>query len=178
MSVHNPFYLHLFALCWQSKGCEGRLSGSDSPSILVREEDYMRRYELIFILRSNLGEEEIKLNRWGMKKLAYPIKKELQGYYVFCDYAGTPAAVSEIERRFRIDDAVLKYLTIKIADSMTAEEVAAAISTVKEHNEAARKAAEEEAAATAETETAAPQEEEAADAEEQPQDAPAEENAE
>ncbi len=197
MSVHNPFYLHLFALCWQSKGCEGRLSGSDSPSILVREEDYMRRYELIFILRSNLGEEEItkvidysqkiitdeggsviELNRWGMKKLAYPIKKELQGYYVFCDYAGTPAAVSEIERRFRIDDAVLKYLTIKIADSMTAEEVAAAISTVKEHNEAARKAAEEEAAATAETETAAPQEEEAADAEEQPQDAPAEENAE
>ncbi len=156
----------------------------------------MRRYELIFILRSNLGEEEIKkvidysekiitdeggsiieLNRWGMKKLAYPIKKELQGYYVFCDYAGTPAAVSEIERRFRIDDAVLKYLTIKIADSISAEEVEAAISTVKEHNEAARKAAEEEAVATTEAESAVPQEE-AAEAEEQPQAAPAAENAE
>ncbi len=157
----------------------------------------MRRYELIFILRSNLGEEEIKkvvdysqkiitdeggsiieLNRWGMKKLAYPIKKELQGYYVFCDYAGTPAAVSEIERRFRIDDAVLKYLTIKIADSINGEEIAVAISTVKEHNEAARKAAEEEAAATAEAETADPQEEETAEAEEQPQAAPAAEDAE
>ena len=84
----------------------------------------MRRYETIFILRPNAGEEEInrvvestskiildekgtiiELAKWGMKKLAYLIKKESLGYYVYCDYAGTPAAVSEIERKFRIDDA-------------------------------------------------------------------------
>ena len=83
----------------------------------------MRRYETIFILRPSGGEEEItrvinsttqiivgdqgsiiELNRWGMKKLAYLIKKETLGYYVFIDYAGTPAAVAEIERKFRIDD--------------------------------------------------------------------------
>jgi small subunit ribosomal protein S6 len=106
----------------------------------------MRRYELIFILRPGLGEEEINtvvdymnqiilsengtiidLNKWGMKKLAYTIKKEIQGYYVFCEFAGAPAAVAEIERKFRIDDAVLKYLTIKTADAMTAEEIQAAI---------------------------------------------------
>lgn len=129
----------------------------------------MRRYELIFILRPSLGEEEINnvidytekiitdetgvvidLNKWGMKKLAYPIKKDIQGYYVYCDYAGTPAAVTEIERRFRIDDAVLKYLTIKTADSMSAEEAQAAFNEIQAINDAAVKAAEEEAAEVSE----------------------------
>ncbi len=126
----------------------------------------MRRYELIYILRPSLGEDEINtiientgkiitdeggsiidLNRWGMKKLAYPIKKEIQGYYVFCDYAGTPAAVTEIERRFRIDDAVLKFLTIKVADEMTAEKIQAAIGETEARNAAAEKEAEETAEA-------------------------------
>ncbi len=106
----------------------------------------MRRYETIFILRPGQSEEEITtiientqkiildengqiitLNRWGMKKLAYTIKKEIQGQYVFCDYAATPAAVAEIERKFRIDDAVLKYLTIKKADAISDEEIQKAI---------------------------------------------------
>ena len=109
----------------------------------------MRRYETIYILRPNLGEEEIstvientnaiiqqekgtiiELNKWGMKKLAYLIKKESLGFYVYCDYAGTPAAVAEIERKFRIDDAVLKYMTIKIASSISAEQIEQAIGDI------------------------------------------------
>lgn len=105
----------------------------------------MRRYETIYILRPSLGENEIttiientnqiindvegsiiSLQKWGMKKLAYLIKKESQGYYVYCDYTATPDAVAEMERKFRIDDAVLKYLTVKLADSITAEQVSAA----------------------------------------------------
>jgi len=145
----------------------------------------MRRYELIFILRPSLGEAEITnvidyttkiisdengavidLNKWGMKKLAYPIKKELQGYYVYCEYAGTPAAVAEIERKYRIDDAVLKYLTIKTADSMTAEEIQAAIGETEARNAAAAKEAEEAAAAEAEAATAETAETEAPAAQE------------
>ena len=106
----------------------------------------MRRYETIFILRPNVGEDEInkiiesttqiilnekgsilEMNRWGIKKLAYLIKKESLGYYVYSDYAGTPAAVSEIERKFRIDDSVLKYLTIKTANSITEEGIQEAL---------------------------------------------------
>ncbi|MEE4167104.1 MAG: 30S ribosomal protein S6 [Desulfocapsaceae bacterium] len=102
----------------------------------------MRRYEQIFILRPSLGEDEINqviensqqiivneagtiisTDKWGMKKLAYPIKKELQGYYVFSDFAATPAAIAEVERKFRIDDSVLKYLSVKLADAITAEEI-------------------------------------------------------
>ena len=96
----------------------------------------MRRYETIFIVRSNIAEDEIeaaiskassiiegdggtiiKIDKWGLKKLAYLIKKESQGYYVYIDYAGIPASVSEMERIFRIDDKILKYLTVKLADS-------------------------------------------------------------
>ncbi len=109
----------------------------------------MRRYETIFILRPNIGEDEInkvventtkiildekgsiiELDKWGIKKLAYLIKKESLGYYVYCDYAGTPAAVTEIERKFRIDDTVLKYLTIKTAASITEEGIQEALDAI------------------------------------------------
>jgi small subunit ribosomal protein S6 len=102
----------------------------------------MRRYETVYILRPTLGEEQINTvidnttkiiqsdngliidsDKWGLKKLAYPIKKETLGYYVFCDFAGTPAAVAEFERKFRIDDSILRYLTVKTSDAITAEEV-------------------------------------------------------
>lgn len=105
----------------------------------------MRRYEQVCILRPSLSEDEITriidnttqliqddegsvifLNKWGMRKLAYPIKKESQGYYVLCDFAASPAVVSEIERKFRIDDAVLKYLTVKISDAISNDEIEAA----------------------------------------------------
>ena len=107
----------------------------------------MRRYEQIYILRPSLSEDEISrvventnqlilddggavifLNKWGMRKLAYPIKKEIQGYYILCDFAATPDVVSEIERKFRIDDAVLKYLTVRVSDTISAEEISTAIS--------------------------------------------------
>ena len=111
----------------------------------------MRRYEQVFILRPSLSEEEITritettgqlieqdggavifLNKWGMRKLAYPIKKESQGYYVLCDFAATPEVVSEIERKYRIDDSVLKYLTIKVADAISAEEIETARSEAED----------------------------------------------
>jgi small subunit ribosomal protein S6 len=124
----------------------------------------MRRYETIYILRPNLSEDEItrvvestnqiildengtiiELNKWGMKKLAYLIKKENQGYYVYCEYAGTPAAVAEIERKFRIDDAVLRYITIKTAASISSEQIEQAVGEVT-----ARETASQELTAAAE----------------------------
>lgn len=126
----------------------------------------MRRYETIFIVRPNIAEDEIdavinktksiiegdggiiiRIDKWGLKKLAYLIKKESQGYYVYLDYAGVPASVSEIERIFRIDDKVLKYLTIKLADSCDPEAIKEELASA----EAAQTLAEEEAASPAET---------------------------
>ena len=83
----------------------------------------MRRYETIVILKPSLGEADnqavidravgiienfggsiIKIDKWGLKKLAYLINKENQGFYVHILYAGLPAGVDEMERVFRIDD--------------------------------------------------------------------------
>ena len=96
----------------------------------------MRRYETIFIAKPNATEDDIeaiaakttsiiegdggiifRINKWGLRKLAYLIKKENQGYYVYIDYTGIPASVAEIERVYRIDDRILKYMTVKTADS-------------------------------------------------------------
>ena len=95
----------------------------------------MRRYETISIISPNVGEDEIKainqrtagiiegdggtiltVDNWGLKKLAYPIKKQQQGYYIYTEFAAIPAAVSEMERIFKIDDNVLKYMTVKLQE--------------------------------------------------------------
>ncbi|WPD24191.1 MAG: 30S ribosomal protein S6 [Candidatus Electrothrix aestuarii] len=100
----------------------------------------MRHYETTYILRPNLGEEQfteiiertnaivqddggsvIDIDRWGMKKLAYEIKKEAQGYYIYMNYAAPGSTIQEIERIFRIDDRVLRYLTVKLAEEIDSE---------------------------------------------------------
>ena len=91
----------------------------------------MRRYETVFIAVADLSDEDVsglieraasiidglkglvvKIDRWGKKRLAYEIKKQTRGYYVLIDYAGNSAIVNELERNFKIDDRVLKYMTI------------------------------------------------------------------
>lgn len=90
-------------------------------------------YESIFILRSSLADEEIPkilekvkataekaggivehLASWGKKKLAYEIKQEKKGVYVQFNFRGNGAVVSEVERLFRLDAAMLKFMTVKI----------------------------------------------------------------
>jgi small subunit ribosomal protein S6 len=109
----------------------------------------MRRYETIIILDPDLSAEKREpvlkrvqdvieqqggylalIDDWGARKLAYEIKKKERGYYVRFDFCGTAALVDEIERFFRIDDRVLKFMTVlldKIVDiEKIKEEVAAA----------------------------------------------------
>lgn len=122
----------------------------------------MRRYETIYILRPTLSEDEvtaviegtntilstddgqiISLDKWGLRTLAYLIKKETQGYYVYCDYATDPVNVTEMERKFRIDESVLKYMSIKTADSISSEGIEAARGEYEAAIVAAAKAEEE-----------------------------------
>ena len=129
----------------------------------------MRRYETTYVLRPNLGEDQftevinrtnanieedgavINIDRWGLKKLAYEIKKETQGYYICVDWAGTGAVVAEMERIFRIDERVIRFLTIKLADSIDQEAIQA--ETEKIANQAAEEAEGTEDAAADKTAT-------------------------
>jgi len=109
----------------------------------------MRRYETFIIIDPDLSDEErspifgkvkdlikqeecllVTLDEWGGRRLAYEIKKKSRGYYVRLDYCGTGKFVDEMERFFRIDDRVMKYMTVlldKYADiELIKEEIAKA----------------------------------------------------
>ncbi len=93
----------------------------------------MNIYESIFIINPNLTDEETagvikkmqdvvtkqggemtKFEDWGKKKLAYEIKKQKRGHYAFFQFKAGPAAVSELERTYKLTDTVIKFLTVKL----------------------------------------------------------------
>lgn len=93
----------------------------------------MAFYESIFILRSSLSEEEaagvqekmkgsleklggsiIKAENWGKKKLAYEIKHDRRGTFTLLQFEASGNVVSELERLYRLEDSVLKFLTVKV----------------------------------------------------------------
>ena len=63
------------------------------------------------------GGEILKRDEWGVKRLAFPIKKTFRGFYVNYDFVGTPENVAEMERLIRIDDNVLRHLVIRLDES-------------------------------------------------------------
>ncbi|WP_300464213.1 30S ribosomal protein S6 [Desulfobacula sp.] len=102
----------------------------------------MRKYETIFISDPDLQDQTRKdlfekvrniiakeggillnFDEWGNKKLAYEIKKKLRGHYVCATYGGTGDLVKELERNFRLSDAVMKFMTILLSDDVTAEQL-------------------------------------------------------
>jgi small subunit ribosomal protein S6 len=62
-----------------------------------------------------------KVDKWGKRHLAYEIKKQKDGYYFLIDFAGDGPIVTEIERNYKIDDRVLKFMTVKKEGATTAE---------------------------------------------------------
>ena len=143
----------------------------------------MRRYETIAILDPDLSAEDrapvvqrvtdvitqgdgylALVDEWGARKLAYEVKKKDRGYYIRFDFCGSGAVVDEIERFFRIDDRVLKYMSVlldKTADiEKIKEEIAAAQSKAemaKVQAETAEAPSMEEAAGTDEVPTPEPE---------------------
>ena len=62
------------------------------------------------------------VDHWGMRDLAYPVRKQMRGYYVRLEYLAPGDVVAELERNIRISDGVFKFITVKLADAV--EEVA------------------------------------------------------
>ncbi len=112
----------------------------------------MKRYEVIAIVKTELTEEDIatimdkasniiterkgviaKAEKWGKRRLAYEIKKQKDGFYFFIDYAGDGSIVAEMERNFKIDDRVLKFMTVTKEGAVTKEgmEAEVAVAEVK-----------------------------------------------
>ncbi|MEA3279925.1 MAG: 30S ribosomal protein S6 [Thermodesulfobacteriota bacterium] len=102
----------------------------------------MRRYETILIIDPDLSDDErssileklrdlitlynaflVEFDDWGVRKLAYEIKKKVRGYYLRIDYCGISALVDEIERFSRIDDRILKYMTVLLDKNADIEKI-------------------------------------------------------
>ena len=92
----------------------------------------MRNYENLVIVKPTLTAEEIQANiaaieevitsnggeiattdSMGMRKLAYPIDKNERGYFHVIYYSVAPSSINEIERRFRLNEELLRFVTIK-----------------------------------------------------------------
>ncbi len=89
-----------------------QITDSESKKLQEKYED---------VLLAN-GGEIIKKNDWGVKKLAFPMKGQYRGHYVHYDLTSSPANLAEAERLMRIDDNVLRYLSVKVSDTVNVEE--------------------------------------------------------
>lgn len=137
----------------------------------------MRRYETTFILRSDLGEAQVKdsikrfqgliaagggemleTDEWGMRELAYRIHNEHRGYYVRLDYAAAGPVMNEVERNLKLSDSVLRYLSVLVDPEVDTAKVRAEIEARMRRAEEARAAAEARMAAAAAGAEAAAQE--------------------
>lgn len=110
----------------------------------------MQEYESIFILDPNLSDNEVqqairrfqeivakaggvvdKTEDWGKKRLAYEVAKHRKGHYALFHLTGTPATVTELERNYRLADAVLKFITVRL-DRRLLEAMQAAVAALAE----------------------------------------------
>ncbi len=112
----------------------GFMPGSEGKEVIMEE----RLYDLIFIARPATPEEEIKkilsviehtcaekggkiekTEHWGTRKLAYRVAKHREGIYVYQQIHTTHGElIAELERRLRVQDSVIKYLTVRLDEDL------------------------------------------------------------
>ncbi len=100
----------------------------------------MREYELTVIAKADMPEEEmgklqnkyealmlkdggqiLKKDNWGTRKMAFPIKKQHRGTYMFYDFVGQASHLTEMERLMRIDENVLRYMSVGLGGNVDIE---------------------------------------------------------
>lgn len=100
-------------------------------------ETIINEYELTFIVRPDLSEDVHtrtveKFNEvieryggslfvndsWGRLKLAYPIQKHNHGFYIYLNFVGPATLPHELERLIRLDDNIIRFLTVKLDDEI------------------------------------------------------------
>jgi small subunit ribosomal protein S6 len=124
----------------------------------------MRRYETIAIVDPDIPPESrvpllercneiidqhsgqiVEVDEWGTRQLAYEIKKKPRGFYVLFNYCGEGDLVQELERFFRIDDRVLKYMTVLLDKEVDLEQIKEEIAGAEAKKAASEQEAEVEA---------------------------------
>ena len=115
-------------------------------------EKVINSYECLFIVDTRAGDEVVKakvekftkkiaanaefvdVNEWGKRRLAYPINDKNEGYYVVVTFKSEPKFIAELERRFNIDETIMRYLVVKLDfdAAVKSAEKAAAVEVAEE----------------------------------------------
>jgi len=101
----------------------------------------VRNYEVVFVAAPTLSSEEldgfinhiqtvvegkngkvVKVDNWGKKSLAYKIKKFREAYYVVLSIEGDGSAIAELERRFRVTDYIIRFISVRIDEDVKRSE--------------------------------------------------------
>jgi len=101
----------------------------------------VRNYEVVFIAAPTLTSEEldgfinhiqtvveskngkvVKVDNWGKKSLAYKIKRFREGYYVVLSIEGDGGAIAELERRFRVTDYIIRFISVRVDEDLKRSE--------------------------------------------------------
>ena len=101
----------------------------------------MRNYEVVFVAAPTLASEEldgfidhiqtvveskngkvVKIDNWGKKSLAYKIKRFREGYYVVLTLDGDGSTITELERRFRVTDYIIRYISVRVDEDLKRSE--------------------------------------------------------
>ena len=90
-----------------------------SPELAAEARDALLA-ELSGVIEREQG-QIVTVDHWGMRDLAYPVKKQMRGYYVRYEYIAPGSAVAELERNIRISDGVFKFLTVKLDEDAEPE---------------------------------------------------------
>lgn len=66
------------------------------------------------------GGSVVRMDDIGMKRLAYPIQKKEDGYYVLFEIEGSGQEIAELERRMRVNDMIMRYITVRVDEDRKA----------------------------------------------------------
>lgn len=130
-----------------------------------------RTYEILFIADPNLGEPEVdaltavvqgfveqaggklqKVEKWGKKRLAYDVRRRREGSYVLVVADGSGGLIKEVERRLKVTDGIIRFLTVRVDEELRKAERRKAKRTLGEEKRKGRPGAAAAAAAPRETE--------------------------
>lgn len=100
----------------------------------------MRKFETLLLLSPEITQEEregiiqvmtgvierengsvVEVDHWGMRDLAYPVRKQMRGYYVRLEYSAPAKLIAELERNIRITDGIYKFVTVRLCEDQDKE---------------------------------------------------------
>jgi small subunit ribosomal protein S6 len=84
------------------------LEDADIETVLTKVKGYIE----------NHGGEVLEINKWGRRRLAYPINKKYNGFYIYVSFETMPSSVPVLERFLDLEDTVLRHLTLVLPDKL------------------------------------------------------------